>query len=337
MQKELWIRADVPDKKDSRKKIVISALEHGISNAIVRKEDEDFSSFGKVNLLFNENNTLSGNNSGCIVNLKTPDDQKKVLDLAGKMDIIVLSTSDWTIIPLENMIAKFRGTGTRIFACATNADQARLYFTTLEKGVDGIVIENTSDIDKIKDVMKETAKLKLDTVTVTNVKDVGIGDRVCVDTCSIMFPGEGMLVGSQSACLFLIQSESEETGYVAARPFRVNAGAVHAYAMTPDGGTRYLSELKSGDPVMIVDHDGGTSSASIGRCKIERRPMIMIETEVDGKRFTTILQNAETVKMVGPDGAVSVSKLKKGDKIFAKLELGGRHFGMKVDETIREL
>ena len=337
MQKELWIRADIPDKKDARKKIVISALEHGISNAIVRKEDEDFSSFGKVNLLFNENNALSGNNIGCIVNLKTPKDQEKVLDLAGKIDIVILSTSDWTIIPLENMIAKFRGTGTKIFACTSNVEQAKLYFTTLEKGVDGIVIENISDVDEIKDMMKDSATIKLDAVTVTGMKDVGIGDRVCVDTCSIMFPGEGMLVGSQSACLFLVQSESEETGYVAARPFRVNAGAVHAYAMTPNGGTRYLSELKSGDPVMVVDHNGKTSSTSIGRCKIERRPMIMIETEVEGKRFTTILQNAETVKMVGPEGAISVSKLKKGDKLFAKLELGGRHFGMKVDETIKEL
>jgi len=337
MEKELWIRADIPDSKDSRKKIVISALEHGISNAIVRKGDDDFSSFGKVNLLFNDDNALSGNGNGCIVNLKTPDDQKKVLDLAGKIDMIVLSTSDWTIIPLENMIAKFKDTGTKVFACASDTDRARLYFTTLEKGVDGIIIEDASNIDAIRDAIKDIAGIELDTVTVTDIKDVGIGDRVCVDTCSMMLPGEGMLIGSQSACLFLIQSESEESGYVAARPFRVNAGAVHAYAMTPDGGTRYLSELKSGDPVMIVDHDGKTSSASIGRCKIERRPMMMIEAEVDGRRFTTILQNAETVKMIGPGGAVSVSKLKKGDRLFAKLELGGRHFGMKVDETIREI
>jgi 3-dehydroquinate synthase II len=40
--------------------------------------------------------------------------------------------------------------------------------------------------------------------------------------------GEGMLVGSQSFALFLVHSESEESPYVAARPFRVNAGGVYA-------------------------------------------------------------------------------------------------------------
>lgn len=164
-----------------------------------------------------------------------------------------------------------------------------------------------------------------------------MGDRVCVDTVSMMRPGEGMLIGSSASCLFLIQSESEDNGYVAARPFRVNAGAVHAYAMAPDGKTRYLSELRSGEPVVLVDSEGHTRTSSVGRCKIERRPLVILEA-TDGKdKYSTILQNAETVKLSGPDGSTSVSKLKKGDKVYAKLESGGRHFGMKIDETIREI
>ena len=97
--------------------------------------------------------------------------------------------------------------------------------------------------------------LKLSPVKVTAIKAVGMGDRVCVDTCSLMSVGEEMLVGSQSRAYFLVQSESEDSPYVAARPFRVNAGAVHAYVKVGDK-TRYLSDPKSGDEVTVVDKEG---------------------------------------------------------------------------------
>jgi len=53
-------------------------------------------------------------------------------------------------------------------------------------------------------------KIPLMKATVTKVKPVGMGDRVCVDTASLMILGEGMLIGSQSNGLFLVHSESEE-------------------------------------------------------------------------------------------------------------------------------
>jgi 3-dehydroquinate synthase II len=151
-----------------------------------------------------------------------------------------------------------------------------------------------------------------------------------------MIPGEGMLIGSQSSCLFLVQSESEDNGYVAPRPFRVNAGAVHAYIMVPDGKTRYLSELQAGDDILIVDSGGSAKAASIGRCKVEVRPMLMVMVEHNKKEYTTILQNAETVRLVTPSGSVSVSDLKKGDEVLVHITEGGRHFGMAVDEKIKE-
>ena len=145
-----------------------------------------------------------------------------------------------------------------------------------------------------------------------------------------------MLRGSYSNCLFLIQSESEDNGYVASRPFRVNAGAVHSYMEVPGGGTRYLSEIKGGDTVLLCDENGNTRVASVGRCKVEKRPLLMV-TATDGrKEYTVMLQNAETIKMVGIKGSVSVTKLKPGDKILARIETGGRHFGMAIEETISE-
>ncbi|NIQ99074.1 MAG: 3-dehydroquinate synthase II, partial [Gemmatimonadales bacterium] len=64
-------------------------------------------------------------------------------------------------------------------------------------------------------------------------------DRACVDTCTRMGPGEGMLVGNSGRAFFLVHSESLETEFLNPRPFRVNAGAVHAYVMLADGKTSY--------------------------------------------------------------------------------------------------
>ncbi len=335
--KEIWVRADVPDDKEDRKELVLSALESGIGTAIVRPGDEDFSEFGKVTIIVNDGGVLSDGYE--LVELRTPEDQDRALSLAGKREGVILDSRDWAVIPLENMIAKFRDTGTKVLACADDTEQARLYMQTLEKGVDGVVVctEDPNALRGFSDILQDTGVVELSEVEVLDVRNIEIGDRVCVDTVTNMVPGEGMLIGSQAACLFLVQSESEDNGYVAARPFRVNAGAVHAYAMGPEGRTRYLSEYRSGDSIVLVDRNGGTRMSAVGRCKVEQRPMVLV-TATDGERtHSTILQNAETVKLVTKDGAISVSSLKKGDRVLAKLETGGRHFGMKIDETITEL
>lgn len=335
--KEIWIKADGPENKDDRKELVLSALESGIEKAIVRPEDSDFAEFGKIDLVVNNDGKLSRGYE--LVELSTPEDQERALSLAGKVDGVVLDSRDWTVIPLENMIAKFRNTGTKVLACAEDVETAKLYMQTLEKGVDGVVVctDDPDSIRKFSDILQSTGGVELSEVEIIDVRNIEIGDRVCVDTVTNMVPGEGMLIGSQAACLFLVQSESEDNGYVAARPFRVNAGAVHAYAMGPEGRTRYLSEYRSGDSIVLVKRDGSTRASAVGRCKVEQRPMVLV-TATDGERtHSTILQNAETVKLVTTDGAISVSKLKKGDKVLAKLETGGRHFGMKIDETITEI
>lgn len=337
MDKEIWIRADAPEDKEKRKELVLSALESGIGIAMVRPEDADFADFGKVELIFNDGGKLSGGFE--LVELATPEDQARAMAMAGKVKGVVLDSRDWTVIPLENMIAKFRDTGTKVLACADDTEQAKLYMQTLEKGVDGVVVctENPNMIRKFSDIIQDSGSVELSEVEVVDIRNIEIGDRVCVDTVSNMVPGEGMLIGSQAACLFLVQSESEDNGYVAARPFRVNAGAVHAYAMGPEGRTRYLSEYRSGDSVVLVKRDGTTRLSAVGRCKVEQRPLILV-TATDGENMhSTILQNAETVKLVTKDGAISVATLKKGDRVLAKLEAGGRHFGMKIEETIKEI
>ena len=335
--KESIVRADRPDEKQARKDMVTSGLEAGICRFILRKGDEEFENLGKMDAIYLEDN-ISKDGKAEFVDIGDPKSQEHAMSLAGKRGIVIVTTSDWTVIPLENMIAKFGGSGTKVFAVATSVDEANLFLTMMEKGVDGIVIDVDDPlmISKFNRLISESPKEELSEVTVVSVKPVEMGDRVCIDTCSMMSPGEGMLIGSYSNCLFLIQSESEDNGYVASRPFRVNAGAVHSYMEVPGGGTRYLSEIKGGDPVLLCDENGNTRVASVGRCKVEKRPLLMV-TATDGKKeYTVMLQNAETIKMVGSKGSVSVTKLKSGDKVLAKIETGGRHFGMAIEETISE-
>ena len=150
---------------------------------------------------------------------------------------------------------------------------------TLELGTDGVLLK-TSDASELAKavalVKKENAKIPLTTAKITAVKQIGTGARVCVDTCDLMQQGEGILVGSQSAGLFLVEAEVHENPYVQSRPFRVNAGSLPLYTLASMQNTRYLSELKAGDEVLIVDRQGNVRTTNVGRAKIEFRPLMLM-------------------------------------------------------------
>ena len=61
-----------------------------------------------------------------------------------------------------------------------------------------------------------------------------------------------MCVGNFSRAQFLVMAECRQTEYIPARPFRVNAGPIHAYVLGPDNTTAYLSELSAGAQVLVV-------------------------------------------------------------------------------------
>lgn len=179
----------------------------------------------------------------------------------------------------------------------------------------------------------------------TQIQVAGMGDRVCVDLCSLMRPGEGLLVGSFARGLFLVHSECLESNYIASRPFRVNAGPVHAYIAVPGGRTSYLSELKSGKEVIVVDQQGRQRIAIVGRVKIESRPLILVEakTDSDNQTISILLQNAETVALVCPvqgnkplKTAFPVTSLKVGDEVLLRVQGGARHTGIEIQEFIVE-
>lgn len=339
--KTVWVRSDHLPSYEERKKVVSTALESGYSTIMIRAEDKELKRLGRFEAIEVDGSDLllEGERIGVMVPIDRPEDLAKASAFKGKVANVLIAANDWKIIPLENLIAEFQRSNTRILAGAATPEEAKVFSKTLEVGVDGIVIE-PADASQIKDFRElaqaDRPRIGLTSLKVTRIVPVNVGDRVCLDTCSLLRIGEGMLVGSQSNCLFLIQSEAMESEYVAARPFRVNAGPVHAYVLTADGRTKYLSEVNSGEEVMAVDTEGNSRSVVVGRCKIEVRPLLLVEVESEGRRYTTILQNAETIRMCTPTGPVSISELKVGQEVFVRLEQGGRHFGHAIKETITE-
>ena len=258
---------------------------------------------------------------------------------AGAIALIV-DTSDWRIIPLENLIAELRGTGTKIYTKISTVKEIPTMFGVLERGVDGVVLAArvAAEIKRAKDKLVSLASLDIVIAKVEDVREVGMGDRACVDTGSILRLGEGMLVGSAANFLFLVHNESVGSEFTSPRPFRVNAGGIHSYILLPNGRTKYLSELECGSPILIANWKGQTDTAVVGRIKIERRPLKLVKARSGKQSGAVLVQDAETIRFVTKSGhPLAVTQLKKGDEIMVRAGKGAaRHFGIEVDEFILE-
>jgi 3-dehydroquinate synthase II len=337
--KELWVEIEKDDEKGSLRELASqygdAIVEDGSAHLLARKETlevitpKDEQALGKV-----RRKVLRI----CISDKATENLTVKAAEAGASY--LIISCANWRVIPLENLIARIKGKS-KLIAQVTNAEEAKTALETLELGTDGVLLKtsNPDEILKTVAVVKpEALKLDMAIARIVATKPISTGARVCVDTCELMKQGEGMLVGSQSAGLFLVEAEVNENPYVSSRPFRVNAGPLSMYTLGNLQTTRYLSELKAGDEVIIVDREGKTRKANVGRIKIEIRPLILVEAQVEGKIIKTILQNAETIRLVTPKASKPVTELKPDDEVLVHLAAkGGRHFGVSVpEETVIE-
>jgi 3-dehydroquinate synthase II len=334
-----------------------AAIESGASCIVAPEGAVDtIGSLARVRLLLIRDGELveEGRRVGNVMRIDSRDDVDVAIALMEKGNTVLLETPDWTVIPLEDLVAARHGEGLsgRAMALVGNADEGKLALGALEHGVDGVVLrpEDPADVKPALAALRQASEagtyLALTVGTVVRVEELGLGDRACVDTVDILREGEGLLVGSSSSCFLLVHGETIENPYAAVRPFRVNAGAVHSYVLGPGGRTLYLSEAGSGIRVLLVDREGMGRSSHVGRLKIERRPLVLVEVEAGGKRFNAILQNAETVRLVTPAGHASVSGLEMGQKVIVYQPSAasgdddggttGRHFGRAVPERIIE-
>lgn len=322
---DIYVKAAPFDKK-----LVTLALESGVDGVAAEAEDADkISVLGRTEVLkLDEVERVA---------IKEKADEERAAAVLEKGGTVLLEAG-WEIIPVENLLAVGKG---RLGAEAESLERARLAAGVLERGVDFVVLTPEA-APEIKAAVAEfklsRGRVELESAKVVGIASAGMGHRVCVDTLSMLRLGQGMLVGNSSAFTFLVHAETLSNPYVAARPFRVNAGAVHAYAKLPGDRTGYLEELAAGREVLIVDADGESLVATVGRIKVEVRPMLLVEAETaSGARGAVFLQNAETIRLVKADGSpVSVVALKEGDEVLVQTDEAGRHFGMRIKEDIKE-
>jgi 3-dehydroquinate synthase II len=333
MKKRFWV-----DIRKWNKKFLTMAIEAGADAVVVENgKEEEVKSIGKITVISDKGDLKWGKDVEK-VKITSKKDEEKVVTWKGTIPIII-ENLDWTIIPLENLISKT----TNLIQSVSTPAEAKLALQTMERGADGVLLtpHSVNDILETGKIVEDLSseRFSLAIGEIVDLQPVAMSDRCCLDTTSLLPPGTGILVGNSAKAFFLVHNENVKSPYCAARPFRVNAGAVHAYARLPGDKTKYLSELQSGDEVLAVDPSGKSRIVAIGRNKIERRPMMLVTAKTKkNEEISLILQNAETIRLTTPDGKpASVTRLKPGDEVLIFLgKATGRHFGEAIEETIHE-
>ena len=274
--------------------------------------------------------------------------QDEAISLIGSVPWVLVTCSDWNMIPLENIVAAASGSGTKVASAITREIDLNGVAFSLQHGVDAVLLPpeegNESLWSAAREMTPEVCEPneaveghRLVTATILSVEPAGVGERVCVDLIERLSQGEGLAIGSSASSLCIVHGETLPSEYVPSRPFRVNAGAIHAYVLMANGSTRYLSELEAGDEVAVLSHDGSKRAAVIGRLKVERRPFIMLRILTPMGEGQIILQQAETVRLISSSGkAVSVTNIEEGAEILALNEASMRHIGQAVSGEVVE-
>ena len=170
---------------DERKEMITTALESGINYVVDLEYSDKIRKLGNVNIVSNKADAdiyivgFNGEGDGSInlsenladskdlANAKKAKSEGKTVcayikitdklheQLAVKLgpivDYIILVGTDWTVIPLENIIADLQKVDVEIIAAVADKDGAKLALETLEHGADGVVFE-ANDFALIKEI-----------------------------------------------------------------------------------------------------------------------------------------------------------------------------------------
>jgi 3-dehydroquinate synthase II/3-amino-4-hydroxybenzoic acid synthase len=265
-----------------------------------------------------------------------------VCRIAAEYDYVVVDFHLPTNIPLELLIARLPGRKTVLLRRVDTAAGMETAFGVLEEGSDGILFAGTdpAEIQQLTRHMltARIGRLTLTPLVVEEVRGVGMGLRACIDTTGLMDQREGMLVGSTSSGGIFVCSETHFLPYMNLRPFRVNAGAVHSYVWMPGDAAEYITDLKAGSKVLCVDAAGKTRVLTVGRVKIEARPLLLVRGKAADRTLNVIVQDDWHIRLMGADGKPeNATLIKPGDELLSYVCQPGRHVGIKVGETIIEL
>jgi 3-amino-4-hydroxybenzoic acid synthase len=285
--------------------------------------------------------TVRAAGHGAVV--EVTDDPSLRLACAAAVDLpyTLVHFADPTKIPLEIVLAAADRSSGQLVTAVADLEEAGIVLDVLERGSDGLMLtpRDAGDVFALARLLTAQApKLELTTLIVDAIAHHGLGDRVCVDTCTHFAEDEGILVGSYSSGFILCCSETHPLPYMPTRPFRVNAGALHSYVLGDDNRTNNISELRSGSTVLAVGADGRARRVIVGRAKLESRPLLTITAHaVDGTAVSLTVQDDWHVRVLGPGGKVrNVTELAAGDELLGYLATDQRHVGYPIGEFCRE-
>ncbi len=152
--KQLWVRVDPWDKK-----LVTTALESGADAVWVPPgRTEEVKALGLITVVAPDGDLVPGRDVQ-EVTISSTADEAEVIRLA-RQGPVVVHTPDWTIIPLENLVAQSHN----LFVEVKDEDAARTALGVLEKGVDGLVV-----VDATPAMIKKIARLVKDASPPVNV------------------------------------------------------------------------------------------------------------------------------------------------------------------------
>lgn len=391
---EAWLdclNVPIPSRTNIYQGVPVDCI---LTNNGVVLNSEDPINTSQTTELFNNMGKIFDKQSraiGAIIEVDSGSDQNSALSLIGSVEWIALRcTGKWTMIPVENLISACDGTGTKLAVFVDSVENLPGVLFALQLGPHAVILSPKPQLwetfkilngqNAVKEGKNGTSLKRLDRsddfipnrlekAVITRISSGCIGDRVCIDLIQLLKEGEGLLIGSNVKLLTLVHGETFEGEFVPSRPFRVNAGPVHSYILMGDkgGSTKYLSEVKAGDVVRVVDgtyYEGSEGcegiqekgyvgrTVTVGRCKIESRPMLMINytcKTVNGKNNENgqiFLQQAETVRLISPsndDGINSkgwktlpVTQAAVGDEILILRNDFGTHIGKRISARVTE-
>jgi 3-dehydroquinate synthase II/3-amino-4-hydroxybenzoic acid synthase len=258
-----------------------------------------------------------------------------------KYDYAIVDFDLPTNIPLELFIARLQKRNTVLLRRVATVADMEIAFGVMEEGSDGVLFYGTDpqEIQLLGNYLlrADYRKIELCPLVVTESRHIGMGVRACIDTTGLMTQEEGMLVGSTSSGGILVCSETHYLPYMNLRPFRVNAGAIHSYVWMPGDNAEYISDLQVGSKVLCVNFRGETRELSIGRIKMEVRPLLLIRGDAAGCNLNVVVQDDWHIRLMTADGQpINSASIRPGDQLLAYLCQPGRHMGIKIDETIIE-
>jgi 3-dehydroquinate synthase II len=273
------------------------------------------------------------------VQIASPEELDRAQRRLASRESLLVHFEGERVIPLETLVS-VRPPGTELWVEVGGVGELSAALGALEHGADAavIAIDSPASLRGLSEAVGSAGAPEWEwaRLPVRVVRPVGTSERVIVDTVGLLGPDEGLLVGSVAAWLPLVLSEARGSKVTRPRPFRVNAGAPHSYTLLENGETRYLSELGAGDPLLVVGADGRRRTVRVGRLKVERRPMTLVEFETPSGAATVFVQEAETVRFWTEHGPRAVTELTAGTRLQVAALPAARHLGRPVSETIEE-